>query len=86
MELDEQKILITGASRGIGRAVAFECARQGAVVGVNYLASERDAAGLAEEITASGHRHPVPGRDLPASVVTLQQVHATIVAHPAAVV
>ena len=29
--------LITGASRGIGRAVAAELARQGWAVGINYL-------------------------------------------------
>jgi NAD(P)-dependent dehydrogenase (short-subunit alcohol dehydrogenase family) len=41
-----KRILITGAARGIGRAVAEAAASAGAVVGVNYLTSEAAAADL----------------------------------------
>jgi NAD(P)-dependent dehydrogenase (short-subunit alcohol dehydrogenase family) len=41
-----KRILVTGAARGIGRAVAEAAARAGAVVGVNYLTSEAAAADL----------------------------------------
>ncbi|MHC4503444.1 MAG: SDR family NAD(P)-dependent oxidoreductase, partial [Planctomycetota bacterium] len=44
--LKNKKILVTGASRGIGRAIALACAREGAVVGVNYLTSEGRARAL----------------------------------------
>lgn len=36
MNLKDKKILVTGASGGIGRAIAVSCAKQGAVVIVNY--------------------------------------------------
>jgi 3-oxoacyl-[acyl-carrier protein] reductase len=40
------KIIVTGASRGIGREIATECARQGAIVGACYFQSEREAKTL----------------------------------------
>lgn len=46
--------LITGASRGIGRAVARELAHQGWAVGINYLRREDKARELVEELTADG--------------------------------
>jgi 3-oxoacyl-[acyl-carrier protein] reductase len=48
--------LVTGASRGIGRAVALALARAGADVAVNYRAREADARQVAREIAASGRR------------------------------
>ncbi len=46
--------LITGASRGIGRAVARELAHQGWAVGINYLRREDKARELVDELTADG--------------------------------
>jgi 3-oxoacyl-[acyl-carrier protein] reductase len=55
MKLLENKIvLITGASRGIGKAIAQECANQGATVLFTYLSSEEKATALAAELSASG--------------------------------
>jgi NAD(P)-dependent dehydrogenase (short-subunit alcohol dehydrogenase family) len=47
-------LLVTGASRGIGAAVARLAGRRGYRVCVNYLASERAAAVVVADITAAG--------------------------------
>ncbi|MDQ3337139.1 MAG: SDR family oxidoreductase [Myxococcota bacterium] len=46
--------LVTGASRGIGRAIAIELARRGFTVGVNYKSDERAAGETVAAITAAG--------------------------------
>jgi len=43
--------LITGASRGIGRAIAIEFAKEGASVIINYLSNKNLAEELAEKLT-----------------------------------
>jgi 3-oxoacyl-[acyl-carrier protein] reductase len=46
--------VVTGSSRGIGRAIAEELAAEGADVAVNYRSSEDEAAAVAEWIEAQG--------------------------------
>ena len=46
--------LVTGASRGIGRAIAIQLAREGAKVAINYSSSDSKAKGVAEEIKELG--------------------------------
>lgn len=46
--------LVTGASRGIGRAIALELARQNAFVIINYNGSEQKAESLKEQILKEG--------------------------------
>ncbi|MBI1353359.1 MAG: SDR family oxidoreductase [Acidobacteria bacterium] len=48
--------LVTGASRGIGRAVALRLAADGFAVAVNYAGSRSAAEAVAEEIVAAGGR------------------------------
>jgi acetoacetyl-CoA reductase len=50
--LDGRTALVTGASRGIGRAIALELARAGARVALNYRSGEAEATAVATEILA----------------------------------
>ncbi|PLR77604.1 beta-ketoacyl-ACP reductase [Bacillus sp. V3-13] len=54
MKLEGKAALVTGASRGIGREIALELARQGASVAVNYSGSEARANEVVDEIRALG--------------------------------
>lgn len=54
MNLEGKIALVTGASRGIGRAIARELAARGAKVIVNYKGSETAAAETVEAIRAGG--------------------------------
>ncbi len=53
-ELEGRRALVTGGSRGIGRAIALELARAGASVAVNYNASEEAAREVVADIAAEG--------------------------------
>jgi 3-oxoacyl-[acyl-carrier protein] reductase len=56
--LENRVAIVTGASRGIGRAIALEFSRRGAAVVVNNITYE-DACPVCDEITAAGGRAAV---------------------------
>lgn len=52
--LENKVVLITGASRGIGRSIASECVKQGAKVAFTYLSSAEKAKALEDELSSNG--------------------------------
>ena len=52
--LQGQKALVTGASSGIGAAIACALARAGAPIGVNYRSHPNGADEIVREITGQG--------------------------------
>ena len=52
--LDGKIALVTGASRGIGRAIAIALAKEGAAIAVNYCSSQGEAQRVVEELKSLG--------------------------------
>jgi len=72
--LENRVAVVTGGSRGIGRAVALELAKRGAAVVVNYNKSPESAEKVAAQITADGGRAAV----FQADVSAIEQAAALI--------
>ena len=64
--LSNKTALVTGASRGIGRATAIALANAGAHVLVHYGKSQKDADALVEDIRNNGAKADALGVDLAA--------------------
>jgi 3-oxoacyl-[acyl-carrier protein] reductase len=53
-KMEEKVAIVTGASRGIGKAIACKLAKQGMTVAVNYRSSETEANEIVNEIISNG--------------------------------
>ena len=70
--------LVTGASRGIGKACALQLARRGADVVVNFRSSEDAARNVAEQVTQFGSRALVVRADVSEQSETAAMVEAVV--------
>lgn len=77
MKLEGKKALVTGASRGIGRAIALALAAEGADIAVNYAGNQAAAEAVAAEIEAMGRKALIIQADISsneAATVMVEQV------------
>jgi 3-oxoacyl-[acyl-carrier protein] reductase len=63
-EFKNRTVLVTGASRGIGRACAIQLAQQGARVAINYRANEAAAITTREAVEATGQQAVIVQADV----------------------
>lgn len=70
--------LVTGAGRGIGRAIALRLARDGLAVAVNYRGSEQAAAAVVSEIEAAGGSSVAIGGDVAVAAEAARLVKETV--------
>lgn len=73
-QLRDRVAVVTGASRGIGRAISIALAAEGAKIAVNYASNSTAADQLVEEITAAGGEATA----IPADISKVDSVDALI--------
>jgi 3-oxoacyl-[acyl-carrier protein] reductase len=79
--LDGKIALVTGGSRGIGRACCEVLAAQGATVVVNYVKGEAAAREVADAVRASGGKADISGFDVADSAAVDAAIDAIVKQH-----
>lgn len=72
MSLEGKTALVTGGSRGIGRAICLQLAAQGAMVGINYVSNSAAAEETLATVTEAGGKGFVVGFNV-ADAATVQK-------------
>ncbi|MBI4634835.1 MAG: 3-oxoacyl-[acyl-carrier-protein] reductase [Candidatus Rokubacteria bacterium] len=75
MKLKGRTALVTGGSRGIGRAIALALAEEGADVAINYVSSEPAAHDVAKNIIKMGRRAILARADVADYPDTFRMAH-----------
>jgi hypothetical protein len=68
-------VVVTGASRGIGKAIALSLADAGCKIIVNYASNEAAALQLCSEISNRGAIKGASAHPIKANVANLEEVH-----------
>jgi 3-oxoacyl-[acyl-carrier protein] reductase len=74
-DLQKRVALVTGGSRGIGKAIALALGMAGAMVAVNYRRQRQEADAVADDICTSGGRAAAFGADVSVSSAVQRMVH-----------
>ena len=75
-QLNGRVALVTGASRGIGKAIALALAEAGAAVAVNYRARSEEAEAVAEAIRTNGGKAAAFAADVSVGAAVAEMVSA----------
>ena len=76
--LEGKVAIVTGSSRGIGKAIAERFAREGAKVAVNYVSNARDADAVADAIRSGGGEAISVGADVSYGAGATKLMRATL--------
>ena len=78
MKLEGRTALVTGGSRGIGKAIAVALAKEGADVAVNYQSNDAAAAEVVEEIQQMGRQAVTAKADVSDPLETYRMAQAVM--------